>query len=199
MTMPQDTQTIRAMVRDRFARIANSPGQERKFPIGPESAKRLGYDPVEIDQLPAWLTESFCGVGNPLGLGQIRPGETVLDLGCGAGVDSVLAAKRVGPSGKVIGVDTTEEMLEKARRAATALGRDNIRFVRGDLQDLPLENEQVDVAISNGVINLTVDKPKVLAEIYRVLKPDGRLLLADILLEDNVSAEEVARLGTWSD
>jgi SAM-dependent methyltransferase len=197
--MPETTEDIRAMVRERFRRMALTPEQEKRFPAGPESAKRLGYNPREIDALPRSVTESFCGVGNPLGLGEVHPGETVLDLGCGAGLDSLLAARRVGAAGKVIGVDMTEAMLAKARQNAASAGMTNVAFLHGNLENLPLENESVDVAISNGVFNLCPDKPRSLAETYRVLKPGGRLLMADILLEDDVSAEEAARLGTWSD
>jgi arsenite methyltransferase len=190
---------IRASVRGRFAAIAATPGQEKKFPVGPESAKSLGYDSDAINHLPVSVTESFAGVGNPLCLGEIRRGETVLDLGSGAGLDCILAAARVGTSGKVLGVDLVEEMVDKARRNATALGVGNIEFLCGEIEDLPLDDGVAHVAISNGVFNLCPDKPRALAETARVLRADGRLLMADILLEDHVTAEEVARLGTWSD
>jgi len=113
-----DADEIRSAVEQRFAQVARSPDQEKKFPVGPDSAKRLGYDPQEIDALPLSVTESFCGVGNPLGLGEIRPAEAVLDLGSGASLDSLLAAFRVGPTGKVVGVDLCPEMVEKARHNA---------------------------------------------------------------------------------
>jgi SAM-dependent methyltransferase len=121
---------IRTKVRDRFCRIAMSPSEERKFPVGQASAKRLGYDAREIDGLPASVTESFSGVGNPLALGELRAGETVVDLGSGAGLDCILAARRVGPSGRVIGVDMTPEMIEKARRNVSLLGMTNVTNVR---------------------------------------------------------------------
>ncbi len=193
---PEDIQTA---VRQRFGKIAQTPGAEQRFPVGPDSARRLGYDPGEIDQLPRSVTESFCGVGNPLGLGALHPGETVLDLGCGAGLDCFLAARRVGPAGTVVGVDMTEQMLDKAQDQAAALGAANVVFVQGRIENLPLDDETVDVVTANGVFNLCVDKPKALAEAYRVLRPGGRLLLADILLEEHVTSQEVARLGTWSD
>jgi hypothetical protein len=106
--MPTTAEEIRAAVGQRFAQVARSPDQERKFPVGPASAKKLGYDPQDIDALPPLVTESFCGVGNPLGLGEVRPGQTILDLGSGPGLDSLLAARRVGPSGKVVGVEVPE-------------------------------------------------------------------------------------------
>lgn len=197
--MSQTSNDLRAAVKERFAAVAASPAQERKFPVGPASAKKLGYDPKEIDTLPASLTESFCGVGNPLGLGEVRPGEIVLDLGSGAGLDSLLAARRVGPAGKVIGVDLCEAMVEKARSNALLLGLQNVEFMEAEIEKVPLPDGSVDVVISNGVFNLCPDKPGVLAEAFRVLRPGGRLQMADILLHDDVTLEEVARLGEWSD
>jgi arsenite methyltransferase len=197
--MSETPEDVRTMVRARFAGIANSPTQERRFPVGPESAKALGYDPTEIDQLPCSLTESFAGVGNPLALGQLQPGETVLDIGCGAGLDTILAARRIGPMGKAIGVDMTGEMVQKARRNARTLGLGNAEFVHAEIELLPMDDNSIDVAVSNGVFNLCPDKPKALAETYRVLRPGGRLLMADILLEEHVTPAQVARLGTWSD
>jgi arsenite methyltransferase len=190
---------IRARIHERFVRVARSPHERQPFAIGPESAKALGYDPAEIDALPAQLTESFAGVGNPLGLGELRAGETVLDFGCGAGLDSILAARGVGRSGKVIGVDVTEAMLAKATKNASALGVENVEFRRAEAADLPIPDGAVDVVISNGVFNLCLDKPKVLAEVFRALKPGGRLQMADILLDDGVTPREVERKGAWSD
>jgi SAM-dependent methyltransferase len=197
--MHETTERVRAQVQERFGRIAAIPGKEQRFPVGPDSAKRLGYDPLEIDRLPASITESFCGVGNPLALGEVHPGEKVLDLGCGAGLDCFLAARRVSTGGTVVGVDMTEKMIAKARYNATALGLENIQFLLGAVESLQLDDETVDVVTANGVFNLCVDKPKALAETYRVLKPGGRLLVADILLEEQVTPDEVARLGSWSD
>jgi len=188
-----------AAIKQRFANLALSPQSERTFPVGPASAKKLGYDAAEIDALPRAVTESFAGVGNPFSLGALRPGETVLDLGSGAGMDSILAARRVGPAGRVIGVDMTEEMLQKARANARAVGTANVEFRHGEADRLPVPDGAVDVVISNGVFNLCRDKPKVLAELFRVLRPGGRLQMADILLDDAVTPEEVARKGTWSD
>ncbi len=190
---------VRAAVVERFAAVAAEPGREKKFPVGPASAKSLGYDSQEIDGLPPSVTESFCGVGNPLGLGEVLPGQTVLDLGSGAGMDSLLAARRVGPTGRVVGVDLCPEMVEKARRNAETRGLHNVEFVEAGIENVPLPDVSVDVVISNGVFNLCLDKPKVLAEAFRVLRPGGRLQMADILLHDEVTQEQVACLGEWSD
>jgi arsenite methyltransferase len=197
--MDETPDQIRAEIKQRFAKVALAPHEEQKFPVGPASAKRLGYDAEEIDGLPGSVTESFAGVGNPLALGELRSGETVLDLGCGAGLDGILAARRVGSAGRVIGVDFAPEMIEKARRNADAVGATNAEFRRGEADALPLPDGSVDVVMSNGVFNLCFDKPKVLAEAFRVLRPGGRIHMADILLDDDVTPEEVARKGSWSD
>lgn len=193
-----DSPDIADKVRERFSRIATAPAREKRR-IGPAVAKELGYDPKFIDQLPAAVTESFAGVGHPLSLGPIHPGETVLDLGSGAGLDSILAARLVGPSGRVIGIDMTTPMVDKARRNVQELKLANVEFHQAQVEALPLPAATADVAICNGLFNLCPDKPHALAEVYRILKPGGRLLMADILLEDHVTAGEVARKGAWSD
>jgi arsenite methyltransferase len=197
--MNQTSEQIKAEIKQRFVNLALTPQEEQKFPVGPGSAKWLGYDAHEIDSLPRSVTESFAGVGNPLALGELRAGQTVLDLGSGAGLDGILAARRVGPTGKVIGVDFAAEMVQKAKRNAEAVGVTNTEFHQGEVDALPVSDGSVDVVISNGVFNLCLDKPKVLAEAFRVLRPHGRIQMADILLEDGVTPEEVARKGTWSD
>jgi SAM-dependent methyltransferase len=197
--MSETPDQIKARIEERFVKVALDPAGERKFPIGPESAKRLGYDATEIDTLPPRAAESFAGVGNPLVIGELQAGEVVLDLGCGAGMDSILAARRVGPTGRVIGVDMTGPMVEKARANARAAGIVNAEFHQGEADTLPVGDGSVDVVISNGAFNLCPDKPRVLAEVFRVLHPGGRLQMADILLDDAVTPEEVERRGTWSD
>jgi SAM-dependent methyltransferase len=190
---------IRTLLQQRFSQVARQPSQEKKFPVGPASAKRLEYDPHVIDSLPLALTESFCGVGNPLALGRIGPGDVVLDLGCGPGLDSLLAARMVAPSGKVVGIDMCREMIEKARHNAALLALTTVQFLLAEIENLPLTDAEVDVVISNGVFNLCPNKPQVLAEAFRVLRPGGRLQMADILLHDDVKPEEVASKGAWSD
>lgn len=196
--MDQTPEAIRASITERFANLARSPESEEGFPVGPESAKSLGYPATEIDGLPKSVTESFAGVGNPFSVGELQPGETVLDLGCGAGMDSILAARKAGLSGKVIGVDFSPEMIDKATSSAQALGLTNVEFRPGDLEALPLKNATVDVAISNGVFNLCLDKPRVLREVFRVLRAGGRLQMADMILEDHVTPEKVELMGSWS-
>lgn len=198
-TQSQESDDLRAAVIDRFGRVATMPEQEKKFPVGPESAKKLGYEPEQVDALPSAVTESFCGVGNPFSMGKPQPGQVVLDLGCGAGFDTLLSARRVGARGKVIGVDMTPEMIAKARTNASLLGMMNVAFVLGEIENLPLPDSSVDLVISNGVLNLCPIKPRVLSEVFRVLKPGGRLQMADILLEPQVTPEEVATKGSWSD
>ncbi len=196
--MDQTPESIRASVKERYGRLACSPESEKDFPVGPGSAKILGYPPDEIDRLPFAATESFAGVGNPFSLGAPQAGQTVLDLGCGAGLDSILAARMVGPSGKVIGVDLTPEMIDKAAANARTVGVKNVEFRQGDLERLPVSDGTVDVAVSNGVFNLCPDKPTVLAEVFRVLRTSGRLQMADMLLEDHVTPEKVQLMGSWS-
>ncbi len=196
--MPDTPDDFRQVICERFAKVAVAPDRKGKLPEGPQRAKSLGYEPDEIDALPLSVTESFCGVGNPLGLGELRPGETILDLGSGAGMDSILAARRTGPAGQVIGVDMTPEMIAKAKRNVEAVGLTNVEFRQGTLEALPLDGNSFDVAISNGVLNLCRHKPQALAEVVRVLRPGGRLQMADILLHDDVTCEEVAKKGAWS-
>lgn len=194
----EDEKGLKAEIRTRFALIALKPEDEGSFLVGADSAKRLGYDPDEIDALPPSATESFAGVGDPLAVGELKRGDVVLDLGSGAGLDSIRAARRVAPEGSVIGVDFGDEMVAKARRNAAFAEVTNVTFQVAEIDDLPLADGSIDVVISNGAFNLCLDKPKVLAEAFRVLRPGGRVQMADMLLEDGVSAEEVALKGAWS-
>jgi arsenite methyltransferase len=190
---------IKTQIKERFIKVALEPLARQPFPIGATSAKRLGYADAEIGTLPIQLTESFAGVGNPFALGELRAGDIVLDLGSGAGMDSLIAARKVGQTGRVIGIDMTEAMVEKAKANAEAVGAANVKFHHGEVDHLPLNDGSVDIVISNGVFNLCLDKPKVLEEVFRVLRPGGRLQMADILLDDGVTPEEVESKGAWSD
>jgi SAM-dependent methyltransferase len=198
-TKPLDLNAIRVQVRERFAALAISPSKEKRFEIGRASALKLGYDPAALAALPPAAVDRFAGVGNPLLLAPLTAGMTVLDLGCGSGVDTLLAAQRVGPRGKVIGVDMTEPMVTAAQPACAACGAANVETRLCTAQQLGIGDESVDVVISNGVINLCPDKEQVLREIHRVLRPGGRLQVADMSLVDGVNPELLERVGQWSD
>jgi SAM-dependent methyltransferase len=197
--MPDRTEIIHEHVRDRFARIASDPGTEQRFRIGRASAVELGYDAAGLSSIPLDALEAFAGVGDPLSLAPVRNSMTVLDLGCGSGVDTIRAADRVGPAGRVIGIDMTPEMVDRARNACRQRGLTQVEIRCGTAETLDLPDEAVDVAISNGVINLCPDKPRVLAILHRVLKPGGRLQIADMSLRDGINPELLERIGEWSD
>jgi len=178
-----DTKKLRDEVSFIYARVAADPSGDFHFHRGAKyAAELLGYDAAELAALPPESPASFAGVANPHAIAPLRPGETVLDIGCGAGMDLLLAARRVGARGRAIGVDMTPAMLAKARRNAALLGLDHVEFRLGFAESLPLPDASVDVVISNGVINLTPDKDQAYAEIVRVLKPGSRLQLGDIIV-----------------
>ena len=179
-----DVVSLRESVRAVYTRVATDPTGDFHFHRGLEYAvERLGYDRGELAALPLASTARFAGVGNPLAIGTLYPGETVLDHACGAGMDLLLAARRVGSTGRAIGVDMTAAMREQATRAAGLAGvSEHTRIIAGLLEELPLEDGSVDVVISNGVLNLSPDKRQALREVHRVLRPGGRLMLADIVV-----------------
>jgi SAM-dependent methyltransferase len=194
-----DTHRLRDEVGALYARVATNPSGSFHFHRGPKyAAERLGYDASELDSLPALTTESFAGVGNPLRIGPLEPGETVLDVGCGGGMDLLLAARRVGARGKAVGVDMTPEMLERARAGAREAGLPQVELHRGEARSLPLSSESIDAVISNGVLNLTPDKNEAFAELARVLRPGGRLLLADIVVESELSEGIRRNIDLWT-
>jgi arsenite methyltransferase len=182
-----------------YARVAKEPDGEFHFHRGPAyAAELLGYDAEELAQLPAEATASFAGIANPLAIDALEAGETVLDVGSGAGMDLLLAAGRVGPGGKAIGVDMTPRMIERSRAAAATAGYAHVEVREGSALDLPAEDGEADVVISNGVINLTPDKERAFTEIYRVLKPGGRLLLGDIVVQDELSPGIRSNIELWT-
>lgn len=187
-----DVARLRAQVQAVYTRVAADPGSPFHFHRGPAyAAERLGYDATELARLPESVTASFAGIGNPHLAGPLPPGATVLDVGCGAGTDLLIAALHVGPHGRAIGVDMTEPMMRHARAGAGALGLPHVEVRSGDATALPVDTGGVDVLISNGVFNLVPDKALALAEMFRVIRPGGRLQLADIVL--GAELEEGAR------
>jgi arsenite methyltransferase len=194
-----DTKLLRSEVSKVYSRVAVEPNGDFHFHRGPAyAAEFLGYDPAELAALPAECTASFAGIANPHAIAPILPGETVLDIGCGAGTDLLLAARRVGPSGRAIGIDMTEAMRDRARSSAAAAGLANVEAHKGDATALPLPDASVDVVISNGVLNLVPEKEKAFAEIRRVLRAGGRLQLADIVLDAELSEEARRNIDLWT-
>jgi arsenite methyltransferase len=182
-----------------YERVATEPDGDFHFHRGAAyAAELLGYDAESLASLPAASTAAFAGVANPQVIGEIRTGETVLDIGSGAGVDLLLAARSVGPTGKAIGVDFTKSMRDIANASATELGYDQVEVRDGHALDLPVDDDSVDVVISNGVINLTPNKVRAFREIARVLKPGGRLQLADIILEAELSESMRSDIDLWT-
>ncbi|MEK6719468.1 MAG: methyltransferase domain-containing protein [Chloroflexota bacterium] len=197
-TAPVDIESLRAAVRAEYAAVAEHPEQGFHFHTGTRLAAILGYPEEWIAGLPPSAVESMAGTGNPFALGELRPGERVVDCGSGAGADSLIAARVVGPSGRVIGVDMTPEMLAKARRNAEIAGLPNVEFREGLLEALPVPDDWADVAISNGVLNLVPDKTLALAELFRVIRPGGRIQLADIVLDRPVPGGSKSDVSLWT-
>jgi SAM-dependent methyltransferase len=193
-----DLDQLRDAIRDEYAEVAACPLKGFHFHTGRFLAARLGYPAERVDPLPDAAVESFAGVGNPFTWGEPSPGETVLDLGSGAGFDSLQTARMVRPAGRVIGIDMTPAMLEKARANAALLGLNNVEFREGFLEELPVESERVDRVISNGVVNLCPDKAAVMAEAFRVLKPGGRLQISDIVVGRAVPEDAKADIALWT-
>lgn len=198
MTIPVDVDDLRTRVRSMYRQVAEEPEGEFHFEMGRPLAERLGYAPEDLDRVPADAIASFAGVGHYFHLANVEAGETVLDLGSGSGMDSFLAARMVGERGRVIGVDMTQEQLRKAERLRDAHGVTNVAFVSGFAEALPVEDASVDAVISNGVINLAADKPTVFAEIARALRPGGRMAVADIVTEQQLSDDIVCDSALWA-
>ena len=194
-----DRDELRDHVRSKYRKVAVEPGGSFHFHTGRKAAAHLGYDTHVVDSLPDQAVESFAGVGNPFVLRPLLPGERVVDAGCGGGFDTFIAAKQVGPEGHVIGVDMTEEMIDRSRAAAAVLGLDQVEIREGYLEELPVEDGWADTVISNGVINLCPDKQEAFVEIYRALRPGGWLQFADIANGNRVPAEAMRDIDLWTD
>ena len=194
---PVDVDLLRSEIRKTYAAVSREPEREFVFPTGRTWAEDLGY-PAELADVPESAVESFAGVANPFSLGALAAGERVLDLGSGAGTDSLVASRLVGPSGSVTGIDMTPEMLEKARSGAAELGADNVTFIEADAEHLPFADESFDVVISNGVIDLIPDKDAVFSEIFRVVTPGGRIQVADVTIQRPVSEEGKRNIDLWT-
>jgi len=199
--MPEiDPQTVRTEVSKVYSQVANNPDGDFHFHRGPAYAVEfLGYDSAELAALPVECVASFAGVANPHAIAPIIPGEIVLDIGCGAGTDLLIAARKVGPNGRAIGIDMTKAMRNRARDSAATAGLANVETYCADATALPLPDAGIDVVISNGVLNLVPEKEKAFAEIWRVLRPGGRLQLGDIVLKAPLSADARGDVGLWTE
>jgi arsenite methyltransferase len=194
-----DTLKLRAEIQSIYARVATEPSGEFHFHRGPEyAAARLGYDAAELAKIPRTVTESFAGVGNPHAIGPLPAGATIVDIGSGAGTDLLLAAVHVGQTGRAIGVDMTEAMRDRARRGASACGLTHVDVREGEATALPVDSESVDVVISNGVLNLVAEKQIAIAEVRRILKPSGRVQIADIVLGVELPEEARRDIDLWT-
>jgi arsenite methyltransferase len=193
-----DVEVLKCEIKKTYARVSQEPDEDFVFPTGRTWILDLGYPPELVRRLPEAAAESFAGVANPFALGRLEPGEVVLDVGSGAGTDSLVAAQMVGPEGRVTGVDMTPEMLAKSKAAAAEMKATNVEFVAGEAEGLPFEDESFDVVISNGVIDLIPDKDAVFSEIHRVLRPGGRIQIADVTIQKPVSEEGRRNIDLWT-
>jgi SAM-dependent methyltransferase len=193
-----DKNDLRAAIREEYETVALNPDVGFHFHTGRPLARLLGYDETWLEGIPELSIESFAGTGNPFSLGALQPGERVADIGSGAGIDSLIAAKMVGPSGRVVGVDMTKAMLDKARRSAVEAGIDNVEFREGYGETLPVPDDWADAVISNGVLNLMPDKLAGLRDMARVLKLNGRLQIGDILVQKAVPESAKHKIDLWT-
>jgi SAM-dependent methyltransferase len=193
----EDRKRIKESIHQKYAKVSDSPDGFFRYPTGRAGLEALNYDPEIIQALPEAAVASYCGVGNPFTLGPVHEGESVLDIGCGCGVDTLIAAIMVGPKGKAVGIDLVPEMLVRARENLRKMSLNNVTFQETSSEDLPFPDESFDVVLSNGVFNLIPDKARVLAEVFRVLKPRGRLMVADQILTGALPDDPKARVDSW--
>jgi SAM-dependent methyltransferase len=191
-------EALRAAIQEEYGAVALTPQQGFHFHTGRPLAHVLGYPDAWLEGIPEPSIESFAGTGNPFSIDEIRAGEQVVDVGCGAGIDSLIAAKMAGPNGRVIGVDMTPAMLAKARHSAASARLVNVEFREGYAESLPVPDGWADVVISNGALNLVPDKHVALKEMARVLKPGGRLQIGDILVQKAVPSSAKKRIDLWT-
>ena len=196
--LPVDVDVLRSEIEKTYTEVSTQHGKDFIFPTGRAWAQELGYPEPELSRVPDGTVESFAGVANPWVHGRVEPGRTVLDLGCGAGTDLLVAAQMVGREGRVIGIDMTESMLARARDSAAAMGLHNVELHKSLIESLPIEDASVDAVISNGVIDLIPDKDAVFGEIDRVLRSGGRLQIADVVIHTEVSEDARARIDLWT-
>jgi arsenite methyltransferase len=193
-----DVELLRSEIQRTYADVSSQPDQAFIFPTGRAWAQDLGYPQDLLARVPEASCESFAGVANPFSMGALQPGEDVLDVGCGAGMDSLVAAQMVGATGSVTGIDMTPEMVAKARGSIAEMGLGNVRIVEGSAEHLPFDDASFDVVISNGVIDLIPDKDAVFSEITRVLRSGGRIQLADVTIQNPVSEESKRDIDLWA-
>lgn len=189
---------LREEVKNKYRDVAINPGGDYHFHTGRPLAKRLGYDPEQVDALPDAAVESFAGVANPFLLRRLARGEKVVDAGSGAGFDCFIAAQQVGRQGRVVGIDMLDEMLAKSRQTASVMALGNVEFREGLLEEMPIDDGWADVVISNGVINLCADKKRVFSEVWRVLRPGGSLQFADIANGKPIPESALSIVDLWT-
>ena len=192
-----DKENITKSILEKYAKASVSMEGSFRYPTGAPALKKLGYEETILSLLPEFVQAAYCGVGNPFSMGAIDPGMAVIDIGCGAGVDTLFAALMVGPGGRVVGIDITPEMVERAKANLNQMKLPNVSFYQASAEQLDFPPEGFDVAISNGVLNLVVNKERALAEIYKVLKPGGRLMLADQVLTGDPPQSIKGMVASW--
>lgn len=195
--MDMSAQEVRKAVGQHYGRVASAPGERAPFPFGRDFAEAVGYPPDLLDTLPATASASFAGVAHLWQCLELQPGQTVIDLGCGAGLDTLIAARQVGPEGQVTGVDFSAEMATLARTNVTAAGVSNVTVSESPVESIPLESGSLDAALANGIFNLSPEKERVVAEIARLLRPGGHLNAAEIVLTEDIPYGERATLDDW--